>query len=231
MVSNLVVSLFGVAYNWPLGAAVSVVMLALTLTLLWLANRLESAMNYARRAGGRRGEGRTPLARQCHRERAPGRHRARRRLAVARALDRGDRRCSLSSICRSWWWSSTPSTIRGIIAWPFQARHPQWFGALAHDRGMLDAAVASLKLALLAVAIALGSGCRAPSCSTGYEFPGQGRVSAAGAAAAHPARDHHRRLAAHLLHVHRAQPLERLSRSIPGGRWCWATARRSPRWS
>ena len=28
MVSNLVVSLFGVAYNWPLGAAVSVVMLA-----------------------------------------------------------------------------------------------------------------------------------------------------------------------------------------------------------
>jgi spermidine/putrescine transport system permease protein len=34
MVSNLVWSLFGVAYNWPLGAAVSVVMLLLTLTLL-----------------------------------------------------------------------------------------------------------------------------------------------------------------------------------------------------
>jgi len=46
MVSNLVVSLFGVAYNWPLGAAVSVVMLVLTFTLLWLANRLETAMNY-----------------------------------------------------------------------------------------------------------------------------------------------------------------------------------------
>jgi spermidine/putrescine transport system permease protein len=46
MVSNLVWSLFGVAYNWPLGAAVSVVMLALTLSLLWLAARVERAMNY-----------------------------------------------------------------------------------------------------------------------------------------------------------------------------------------
>ncbi len=46
MVSNLVVSLFGVAYNWPLGAAVSVVMLVLTFTLLWLANKIETAMNY-----------------------------------------------------------------------------------------------------------------------------------------------------------------------------------------
>jgi spermidine/putrescine transport system permease protein len=47
MVSNLVWSLFGVAYNWPLGAAVSVVMLLLTLTLLWLANSVEKRMNYA----------------------------------------------------------------------------------------------------------------------------------------------------------------------------------------
>jgi spermidine/putrescine transport system permease protein len=47
MVSNLVVSLFGVAYNWPLGAAVSVVMLSLTLTLLWLANRLELALGHS----------------------------------------------------------------------------------------------------------------------------------------------------------------------------------------
>ena len=39
MVSNVVVSLFGVAFNWPLGAAVSVVMLALVVTLLSLANR------------------------------------------------------------------------------------------------------------------------------------------------------------------------------------------------
>ena len=43
MVSNLVWSLFGVAYNWPLGAAVSVVMLLLTLTLLALSRRAEAA--------------------------------------------------------------------------------------------------------------------------------------------------------------------------------------------
>jgi spermidine/putrescine transport system permease protein len=41
MVSNLVVSLFGVAFNWPLGAAVSVVMLVMTITLLTIARRLE----------------------------------------------------------------------------------------------------------------------------------------------------------------------------------------------
>ncbi len=45
MVSNLVWSLFGVAYNWPLGAAVSVVMLGLTLALLWAAGRLEARWN------------------------------------------------------------------------------------------------------------------------------------------------------------------------------------------
>ena len=46
MVSNLVWSLFGVAYNWPLGAAVSVVMLALTLLLLWVAGKVESRASY-----------------------------------------------------------------------------------------------------------------------------------------------------------------------------------------
>ncbi len=51
MVSNLVWSLFGVAYNWPLGAAVSVVVLLLTLFLLWLANRVETAMNYSGQRG------------------------------------------------------------------------------------------------------------------------------------------------------------------------------------
>jgi spermidine/putrescine transport system permease protein len=55
MVSNLVWSLFGVAYNWPLGAAVSVVVLALTLFLLSLANRVERAMNYGGEADGRSG--------------------------------------------------------------------------------------------------------------------------------------------------------------------------------
>ena len=41
MVSNLVWSLFGVAYNWPLGAAVAVVMLGLTLGLLALTGAVE----------------------------------------------------------------------------------------------------------------------------------------------------------------------------------------------
>jgi spermidine/putrescine transport system permease protein len=58
MVSNLVWSLFGVAYNWPLGAAVSVIVLLLTLFLLWLANRVETAMNYAGQTVGQAG-GRT----------------------------------------------------------------------------------------------------------------------------------------------------------------------------
>jgi spermidine/putrescine transport system permease protein len=53
MVSNLVWSLFGVAYNWPLGAAISVVVLLLTLLLLWLAGLIERAMSY----GGQPGHG------------------------------------------------------------------------------------------------------------------------------------------------------------------------------
>lgn len=51
MVSNLVWSLFGVAYNWPLGAAVSVVVLVLAIFLLWLANKVEQGMDYAGQRG------------------------------------------------------------------------------------------------------------------------------------------------------------------------------------
>ncbi|MGH7538418.1 MAG: hypothetical protein ACREMF_07275, partial [Gemmatimonadales bacterium] len=46
MVSNVVVSLFGVAYNWPLGAAMSVVMLTLVVAILTLAHRLERRFDY-----------------------------------------------------------------------------------------------------------------------------------------------------------------------------------------
>jgi len=56
MVSNLVVSLFGVAYNWPLGAAVSVVMMTMTIALLSFARMVEDKMNY----GG--SQGTTPAA-------------------------------------------------------------------------------------------------------------------------------------------------------------------------
>jgi spermidine/putrescine transport system permease protein len=41
MISNIVVSLFGAAYNWPLGAAISFCMLLLVVTLLFLTERLE----------------------------------------------------------------------------------------------------------------------------------------------------------------------------------------------
>jgi spermidine/putrescine transport system permease protein len=61
MVSNLVVSLFGVAYNWPLGAAVSVVMLLMTITLLTLARRLEDRWSGTAPATGGAGVGRSGL--------------------------------------------------------------------------------------------------------------------------------------------------------------------------
>jgi spermidine/putrescine transport system permease protein len=41
MISNIVVSLFGAAYNWPLGAAISLCMLLLVVGLLFSTERLE----------------------------------------------------------------------------------------------------------------------------------------------------------------------------------------------
>jgi spermidine/putrescine transport system permease protein len=41
MIANIVQSLFGTAYDWPLGAAISVCILVLTVTLLFLTERLE----------------------------------------------------------------------------------------------------------------------------------------------------------------------------------------------
>jgi spermidine/putrescine transport system permease protein len=41
MISNIVVSLFGAAYNWPLGSAISLCMLLLVTTLLFATERLE----------------------------------------------------------------------------------------------------------------------------------------------------------------------------------------------
>src|SRR5256712_990605 len=40
MISNIVVSLFGAAYNWPLGAAISLCMLVLVVGLLFLSEKL-----------------------------------------------------------------------------------------------------------------------------------------------------------------------------------------------
>jgi len=41
MIANIVQSLFGTAYDWPLGAAISVCILMLTISLLFLTERLE----------------------------------------------------------------------------------------------------------------------------------------------------------------------------------------------
>jgi spermidine/putrescine transport system permease protein len=46
MISNIVVSLFGAAYNWPLGAAISFCMLALVLALLFLSEGLEKKWSF-----------------------------------------------------------------------------------------------------------------------------------------------------------------------------------------
>jgi spermidine/putrescine transport system permease protein len=44
MISNVVVSLFGAAYNWPLGAAISFCMMLLVVTLLFITEHLEKRL-------------------------------------------------------------------------------------------------------------------------------------------------------------------------------------------
>src|SRR5438552_16497814 len=46
MISNIVVSLFGAAYNWPLGAAISLCMLVLVVGLLFISERLEKKWSF-----------------------------------------------------------------------------------------------------------------------------------------------------------------------------------------
>src|SRR5581483_2595018 len=46
MISNIVVSLFGAAYDWPLGSAISVCMLLLVVGLLTVTERLEHRLRY-----------------------------------------------------------------------------------------------------------------------------------------------------------------------------------------
>jgi spermidine/putrescine transport system permease protein len=46
MISNIVVSLFGAAYNWPLGAAISLCMLVLVVALLFLSETLEKRWSF-----------------------------------------------------------------------------------------------------------------------------------------------------------------------------------------
>ena len=60
-----------------------------------------------------------------------------------------------------------------IIAWPLRLGTFRWFVALLHDRGMLEAALASLKLALLAVTISLVVGVLGAFLLDRFEFPGK----------------------------------------------------------
>ncbi len=60
-----------------------------------------------------------------------------------------------------------------IVAWPLRLGTFRWYTALAHDRGMLDAALASLKLALLAVVIALAVGVPGAFVLDRFDFPGK----------------------------------------------------------
>lgn len=60
-----------------------------------------------------------------------------------------------------------------IIAWPLQLGTLSWYRVLWHDRGMVDAVVASLKLALLAVVIALGVGVPGAFLLDRHDFPGK----------------------------------------------------------
>lgn len=46
MISNIVVSLFGAAYDWPLGAAISLCMLVLVVAMLFATERLEKRFSY-----------------------------------------------------------------------------------------------------------------------------------------------------------------------------------------
>jgi spermidine/putrescine transport system permease protein len=47
MISNIVVSLFGAAYNWPLGAAISFCMLLLVVSLIFLSERGERKWSFS----------------------------------------------------------------------------------------------------------------------------------------------------------------------------------------
>lgn len=60
-----------------------------------------------------------------------------------------------------------------IIAWPLRLGTLSWYGALWHDRGMIAAVVASLKLAVLAVVIALGVGVPGAFLLDRHDFPGK----------------------------------------------------------
>jgi hypothetical protein len=63
---------------------------------------------------------------------------------------------------------------QSIIAWLLRLGTLRWYGVLAGDAGMLAAGLASVKLALLAVVIALAVGVPGAFVLDRLEFPGKG---------------------------------------------------------
>ena len=64
--------------------------------------------------------------------------------------------------------------IDAIIAWPLHLGTWRWYGAAWQDIGMRDAAIASIKLALIAVVIALCVGVPGAFVLDRFHFPGKG---------------------------------------------------------
>ena len=60
-----------------------------------------------------------------------------------------------------------------IIAWPLKLGTLRWFVTLVHDRGMIAAAGASVKLGLLSVIIAIAVGVPGAFVLDRFEFPGK----------------------------------------------------------
>jgi spermidine/putrescine transport system permease protein len=60
-----------------------------------------------------------------------------------------------------------------IIAWPLRLGTLHWYDILLHDRGMIAAVLASLKLALLAVVISLAVGVPGAFLLDRHDFPGK----------------------------------------------------------
>jgi spermidine/putrescine transport system permease protein len=63
--------------------------------------------------------------------------------------------------------------VPAIIAWPLELGTLRWYGVLARDAGMLAAAAASLKLALLAVLLAVAIGVPGAFVLDRVDFPGK----------------------------------------------------------
>ena len=60
-----------------------------------------------------------------------------------------------------------------IVAWPFHPFTFRWFRALAEDRGLIDSAVASLKLSFMATFLALSVGVPGAFALDRLNFPGK----------------------------------------------------------